>query len=170
MTVDFIAQQTADAYAWVERLIQDIPQERWTERPVGLDSSVAWQVGHLVISAYYHTVMVIGGHDAAVNAALPVRTYGELFTRATPPGRAYEFGVATLRKHFATMAEASLRSIRGLSDAQLDDALEPVGPPHPTATDKRGALLWNHQHTWWHCGQLGMLRRAVHEPMAFNLS
>lgn len=167
--LEHLARQTADAYAWIDRLALDIPEERWNERPAGLETSVTWQVGHLVVSFYFHTILAIRGHDPAVAAAMPLREYGELFTRATPPGRASAGTPADLKRHLARMQAASLQSIGRLGPEELDEPLPPGPIPHPTAATKGEAVLWNHKHTWWHAGQLAMVRRAVHERLTFDL-
>lgn len=61
--VDILLQQNKDAYQWVDNLISDIAIERWDDTPTGIDTNVNWQIGHLLLSYYFHTVMVIKGHD-----------------------------------------------------------------------------------------------------------
>lgn len=77
--------------------------------------------------------------------------------------------IPKLKADHQFMQEQSLGVIASLEDSQLDDELEPTQVTHPVAKNKLEALDWNVKHTMWHCGQLSMVRRAVHERYAFAL-
>jgi hypothetical protein len=61
--IESFVKQTEVAYDWTNRLISSIPYEKWDDIPEVIESSVSWQVGHLIVSVYYHSIMVISGHQ-----------------------------------------------------------------------------------------------------------
>lgn len=65
-SIETLAKQTADAYHWVNRLIDSIPAEKWEEIPAVLETNVTWQIGHLLMSFYYHSILVVTGHQMDV--------------------------------------------------------------------------------------------------------
>ncbi len=82
-SVDILVHQTGNAYDWVHRLLGSVPQEKWDDTPEVIDSNISWQVGHLIMSYYYHAVMVIVGHQSEIIQKIPLKEYDLLFTDAT---------------------------------------------------------------------------------------
>ena len=167
---EIIAKQTEDAYGWVTKLIRSIPDERWDDTPDIVDSNVSWQVGHLIVSYYYHSVMVTVGHQPDILKEVPLREYSAWFAYGSHPRQAVgQVAVPELREQLAFMGEQSLAVIRALPPEELDHALEPTSVVHPVASNQWEALDWNVKHTMWHCGQLGILKRVVNERFDFGL-
>lgn len=166
-----LTKQTMDTYAWLHKLIVSIPSEKWDEVPQVIESNVSWQVGHLVISIYYHSVMVIVGHQAAILAQVPMRDYTKLFSFTTVPKNAVgKTSPEELKKYLKIIEDNSLEVITLLLPVNLQAELEPTKMPHPVATTKFEALSWNIKHTMWHCGQIAMLKRIIGKPHDFGLS
>jgi hypothetical protein len=46
---DLLLDQTASSHRWIEKMIDHVPAERWGLIPAGLNTSLKWQVGHLVL-------------------------------------------------------------------------------------------------------------------------
>lgn len=51
----------------------------------------------------------------------------------------------------------------------IENKLEPTHVIHPIAKIKREAIDWNIQHTMYHRGQIGILKRIVDERHDFGL-
>ena len=54
---EILISQTSNAYDWTNKLIETIPLEKWEIIPDTIESSISWQVGHLIISHYFHSIM-----------------------------------------------------------------------------------------------------------------
>lgn len=167
--IEYLAKQTEDAYHWVDKLIQPIPYEKWDEIPEIIETSITWQVGHLLMSYYFHSVMVIVGHRPEIGQKVPLRDYGALFTMAPPKNALGKTNPETLHNQLKFVAEKSIDIIEALSPEDLENKLEPSSVPHPVAKTKSEALNWNIKHTMWHCGQISMLRRIIFERYNFGL-
>src|SRR5689334_9369441 len=82
--LEILTQQTESVYDWTHKLIETIPFDKWDLVPEIVESTISWQVGHLIMSHYYHAVMVIAGHQRDVIEKIPLKYYDELFTNALP--------------------------------------------------------------------------------------
>ena len=164
-----LIEQTQDTYNWVNRLVESIPKQRWDTTPAKIDSNITWQVGHLIVSFYYHSIMVIAGHQTDLLQKIPLKEYGNLFTDGDPKSAIGRTDPIRLLSHLVLMEKKSLETIGALCESDLDTKLEPAQFPHPIAKNKFGALDWNIKHTMWHCGQIGMIRRTISERYDFGL-
>ncbi|SDJ87871.1 DinB superfamily protein [Catalinimonas alkaloidigena] len=167
--VEVLAKQTEEAYAWTNTLLHSIPYETWDQIPSVVDTSVTWQAGHLIMSIFFHSIITITGHPAGVHQQVPLRDYAALFTSAPPQQSLGKTKPETLQTQLQLVEQTSLRVINGLTPDDLQRPLEPTQVPHPIAKTKFEALNWNISHTMWHCGQLGLLKRIVHERFDFGL-
>ncbi|SHL60509.1 DinB superfamily protein [Chitinophaga jiangningensis] len=165
-----LLQQTRDAYYWTNKLLDAIPFEHWDTLPDVLETSVSWQAGHLIVSLYYHSVMVITGHQMDILKALPMQKYDQLYTAASPALATGATAPEVLREHLQLIQQKSLAVIALISPEQLTEPLAPGTGTHPIAHMKGEALDWNIKHTMWHCGQLGILKRLINGRMDFGLA
>ena len=169
--VENLVQHTKDVYGWLNKFIEATPQDRWDETPAVIESNVTWQVGHMITSIYFHTIMVIRGHQPDILKTIPLKEYVELFSfNETPQHAAGKTDPTTLKNQLTMMEEKSLHIIGTLSLEELTHPLEPTRTPHPIATIKSESLYWNINHTMYHCGQIGILKRIVSERYDFGLS
>ena len=169
-TVQLLHKQTEDTYRWVHKLIDTVPDTEWFKTPDELNTNIAWQVGHLVISLYYHTVLVIKGHQSDIMQQIPLRNYSEHYTFAgTPKDIVTIFTPEELKNHLTIIEKKSLQIINELSIDELSEGLVPGKMEHPVAQNKLEAINWNIQHTMWHCGQLAMLKRVLGDPYTFTI-
>ena len=167
--IELLVKQTEGAYEWVNKLIYSIPEEQWDTIPEVIESSVTWQVGHLIVSYYYHTIMVIVGHQMDVLQQMPMKEYSQLFHNTSSHQCVGKTKPEDLKKHLKLMEQKSISIIQSLSLDELEKPLVPTPMPHPIAKTKFEAIDWNIKHTMWHCGQLGILKRIVHERYDFGL-
>lgn len=167
--IEVLIKQTDNAYEWTNKLIEAIPFDKWELIPDTIASSLNWQVGHLIISHYFHSIMVIRGHQPDVIQKVPIKEYSELFVNASPRGSLGKVHSLNLLENLKVVQQKSLAVLSTLSVPELDDTLEPTPTPHPIAKTKFEAIDWNIKHTMYHCGQIGILRRIVDERFDFGL-
>lgn len=168
-TAELLIHQNAHAYEWTNKLIETIPFEKWDIIPGTVESSISWQVGHLIISHYFHAVMVIRGHQMDILRLLPIKEYSELYTTGSPQLSTGKFRAEKLLSDLKIMQQKSLEILATVTEAELQNVLEPTPTPHPVATNKFEAIDWNAKHTMYHCGQIGLIRRVVSERFDFGL-
>jgi hypothetical protein len=167
--IEMLINQTANAYQWTNKLINPVPLEKCKIIPPTVESSIDWQLGHLIISHYFHSIMVIRGHQMDILQQLPIREYSELFTDSGPSLSVGKVASAKLVEDLQFMQQKSLAILATLQVWELDHPLEPTPTPHPIATTKREAVDWNIKHTMYHCGQLGLIKRVVDKRHDFGL-
>ncbi|WP_031529503.1 hypothetical protein [Dyadobacter crusticola] len=67
------------------------------------------------------------------------------------------------------MQQKSIAILQSVSNAELNNPLEPTPTPHPISTTKFEAVDWNIKPTMYHCGQIGILSRVVEKRFDFGL-
>jgi hypothetical protein len=167
--ITMLAKQTESVYTWTNKLLLSITHEKWNVTPDIIESNIKWQTGHLIVSVYYHSIMVIVGHRMDILQHVHLKEYSALFTNAAPANVSGKTKPEQLQQHLLFMQQQSIEVIRSLSPAGLEAALAPVQPAHPIAKNKLEALEWNIQHTMWHCGQIGLLKRVIDKRFDFGL-
>lgn len=148
---------------------RNIPFEKWEIIPDTIESSINWQVGHLIVSHYFHTIMVIRGHQMDILRQLPIKDYSDYFTIARAAQSVGRFTPEKLLADLKIMQQRSLEILSTVTLEELENPLEPISTPHPVATNKFEAIDWNVKHTMYHCGQIGVLRRVVDRRFDFAL-
>jgi len=166
---EILINQTSNAYEWTNKLIETIPLEKWEIIPDTVESSINWQVGHLIISHYFHSIMVIRGHQMDILQKLPIKDYSDLFTVSAPILSVGKTDSVKLLQDLKIIQQKSMDILANLSISELNSPLEPTPTPHPIATTKFEAIDWNIKHTMYHCGQIGILRRIVDKRYDFGL-
>ena len=167
--VELLARQTENTYEWTNKLIESVPIGKWETTPEVIETNIAWQIGHLLMSHYFHTVMVIVGHQRDLIEKIPMRQYDEIFTTGQPSAVKGRVDCVALLDQLKLTQNRSLEIIRSLAPEQLHNVLEPTRIPHPVAKTKFESLDWNIKHTMYHCGQIGMLKRVIDVRFDFGL-
>lgn len=72
---EILIQQTEQVYALISKLTKSIPYEKWQETPQTLETNVSWQVGHLMVSYHYHTIMCMHGIQKELFVEFPKLHY-----------------------------------------------------------------------------------------------
>lgn len=168
-SIELLTRQTEDAYDWTNKLLRSIPYDVWDVTPDVVKSNISWQCGHLVLSLYYHSILVIQGHHPDILKQIPLKEYNALFTQADPENSIGKFPAETLYNQLVSVQHYSMQTIRNLKATDLNAVLETSAPPHPIAKNKFEALDWNIKHTMWHCGQIGILKRLVDQRLDFGM-
>lgn len=167
--IELLKFQTSDAYNWTHKLLNTIPFEKWDICPAVIYSTLNWQVGHLIVSHYYHAIMVIKGHQMGVLRKVPMKEYDEYFTNGNPELTIGKVAPQTLLEQLSFIHQISINILQSLNSDDLHMPLVSGFSPHPIAKTKLEALDWNIKHTMYHCGQIGILKRVVDERYDFGL-
>lgn len=168
MKIEILKEQTKNSYDWTNTLLESIPLNTWEMTPSVIESNVSWQVGHLILSTYYHSINVIAGHQRDVLESIPMKKYASYYTNAEPGKALGAVDPEVLFNQLSLIQNKSIEIISSLSDDDLQSELEPTRMKHPIATTKFVAIDWNIKHTMWHCGQISILKRVVHERFDFG--
>lgn len=167
--LEILTQQTESVYDWTHKLIETITFEKWDIIPDIVESNISWQVGHLIMSHYYHSIMVIKGHQMDVIQKIPLKDYNEIFTDALPEKSVGRTNPSDLINQLKIVQQKSISIIKNLSFTELGNNLEPTPTPHPIAKTKFEAIDWNIKHTMYHCGQIGIIKRIIDQRYDFGL-
>lgn len=167
--IDFLTRQTEEVYNWTNKLLESIPFEKWKTIPEVIESNITWQAGHLIMSHYFHSIMVIAGHQMDIIQTIPIKEYSGLFTITPPKNSEDGINPADLFNQLKIIQRKSLSIISTLTPEALESKLEPTPMAHPIAKTKLEAIDWNIKHTMYHCGQIGMIRRIIYERFDFGL-
>ena len=150
--IDFARQYTLE-------LLDATPKESWFTIPDGLPTNVAWQVGHMTVSQYGLLMFRIRGRQPEDLDLIPGRfrkAYGRSTKPNSDPSRQStpEELVERLNRVFE-LSKAELAKVSG------ETLLEPIDMPYAAYPIKLGAILFCPLHEHIHCGQIGVLRRAL---------
>ncbi len=167
--IEILTKQTEDAYDWTNKITSSIPYEKWNDTPEIIETNIVWQVGHLIMSFYYHSIMVIAGHQMDIIQKVPLKIYDELFTNAPAKNAIRKAEPKELQNQMTYVQQKSIDIIKSLTQKDLESKLEPTPTPHPIAKTKFEALDWNIKHTMYHCGQIGILKRILDKRFDFGL-
>ena len=168
--IQILAKQTENAFEWTNKLIVSVPIEKWDIIADGIGSNLSWQVGHQIVSIYYHTIMTTVGHISELIEKLNLRLYTEICNYDTfAKDMVGKTDPKKLLEHLKLMQVQSLGVIDSLSENDLRNAVEPTKVPHPIAKTKFDAIDWNIKHTMWHCGQIATIKRIVDNSFDFGI-
>ncbi|PIB32722.1 DinB family protein [Maribacter sp. 4G9] len=168
--IAILNKQTETAYDWTHRLMDSVPAEKWEIIPEVLGSNFCWQIGHLVVSIYYHSIMTTVGHLPELLDQMDLRSYTKLCGYDTfAQEMAGHWTPEQLKLDLERMQNKSLEAINSLSGIDLWEPVEPTKVPHPVAKTKFEAIDWNIKHTMWHCGQMATIKRLVDKPYDYGL-
>lgn len=161
--IQFIDQQTQLSHDHTKKLLAEVPDDKWDHMPDVIRSNISWQAGHLVISQFYHAIMVIAGPQYRLNQGVPLKDYAALFSRESAPVAKFpaEFTPKNFRCHLDIVNAEARAVLMSLKEEDLDQPLEPTAYPHPIAKTKIEALTWCFRHEMWHCGQISMIKRVL---------
>lgn len=146
------------AYNWTMRLVQDVPADDWHKTVEPLNTTLNWQLGHLVITLYYQALVCSGADRGLVKEKVPVKDYIEWYSIGSKPDSADRPAKEELLEALKVVYQQVQRVLPQISDQQL---AEPVASPHPVAKTKGEALLWCSHHQSWHNGQIALAKRAL---------
>jgi hypothetical protein len=161
--IDEQAQQTRE---FTKKLIYEVPEDKWYTTPQQINSNIAWQVGHLIMSQNFHSITVVAGANEKIKETIPLKEYAALYAMGATPLQNREAGPlpSILKRQLDFVDMVAREVLFALSDDELDNPLVTTGFPHPVAKTKYEALTWSFKHEMWHCGQISMIKRIIGIP------
>jgi len=174
LTMNYISEllktQTIDTYHWVEKLIADIAHEKWFDTPEILESSFAWQLGHLTLSQYYYTVVLVKGPQKDFAESIHLKKYSEFFAKGQKKKElASNVSVQELLGNWQAMKALTIETLSNIQDIDLQNETFKMPKPHPFVVTIENSISWNIKHNMWHCGQMAMLKRVVDTPLNLGI-
>ena len=147
------------ARTYTLELLEATPREHWYTIPSGLPTNIAWQVGHLAVSQYGLLMFRIRGREPEDLDLIPGR-FRKAYGRGSTPNEdpSVQPSPSELLQRLDRVYQQGLGEIESLSSQVL---LEPVEMPYAAFPIKLGAILFCPLHEQIHCGQIGLLRRAL---------
>lgn len=166
--IDFLKEQLIESRNFVNRIVSELPKEKWYDIPEGTDSNFAWQVGHLLISQNFHAITVITGRNNEVANLIPVPEYVKLFNGMGALHRSVTNDLIAADKlidQFHAVHEICIDNLSRLTDDVLYEKLEPIPFKHPVAENKYEALSWCFKHEMWHCAEMEAIKSELGYPI-----
>jgi len=163
--LEFIKEQSKSTRNQTLDILGQTPFELWDETPPVIESNISWQVGHLIVSQYYHSIAVIAKPNLEIFKKVPLKDYIPIFsmlTKSTTNDLKPE--PQKLLSDLEIVNNYALDVLDQMIDENLDDPLEPTRMPHPIANTKYEALTWSFRHEMWHLGQISTLKRIIGNP------
>lgn len=163
MKLEFIKEQIEWVDNWTSNLISDIDE---TDCGIveNLDTSINWQIGHIIISKYFHSVQSIMDKDSGIiyeiNKKVPINDLFKYYFAGSNPleiwkNRPNKNQLLKLRNEIDL---ATNRTLETLTENTLAERTE-IG--NPVAKTKYEALTFTFKHQMWHNGQIAMIKRII---------
>jgi hypothetical protein len=140
------------------QLIDSVPTELWYVQPDGLQTHVAWQVGHLAVSQYGLLLFRQRGRSPGDLELMP-GWLRKQFGRGSVPANS-SAGMPTAAELLEKLNKIHTQAIEEVRNLSPETLREPIDMPYTAYPIKLGALLFAPIHEALHAGQIGMLRRA----------
>lgn len=169
LLAELLINQTKDANNWTNKLMNDIDADKWFITPDVLDSNIAWQIGHLTLSQYYYTIVLLKGPNKEFAEKINLKKYSGLFANGTRRNEiAGELSVQELKDNWNLIFDTTIDVLNALNDVELNEEIVKMPKPHPFVRTKQESISWNIKHNMWHCGQIGTLKRVIDKPFQFG--
>ena len=155
--IEIVKNELISVQKWTQKLLDDINEAQWKQSPEGFKTNINWQIGHLIISTYFHTIVCINGSDPIIKEAMDPRYYSSNYGM----GSNALVNLTDKPDSIKLIRDLSLIDSRGLEiiDAMSVDELDekPI-LENPMAKTKKDALLWAAKHRMWHNGQIALIK------------
>lgn len=167
---ELLKNQIIESHHWANKLIDNITDEKWFLTPEIIETNLAWQIGHLTLSQYYYTVVLVNGPQKEFAEKLNMKKYSGLFANGLKKRELLsEVTVEELKKNWELMQNQTIETLANLQDKDLSSEIFKLPKLHPFVKTKVNAISWNIKHTMWHSGQMGMLKRIIDKPLDFGM-
>ncbi len=157
--LELAVKQIESAREYTQTLLADIEDDQWYIVPAGLETHLAWQVGHLAMAEYGLALFRQRGRKPEDVDLMPSQ-FRKQHSRESIPNTdpATQISITEILHVFDRVHEYVLQEVPTFADESLD---EPLDPPTAAYANKFGALLFCAHHEMLHAGQIGLLRRAL---------
>lgn len=163
--LEFTRQQLIATRKYTQELLDLTPRDLWFASREGVETHIAWQVGHLAMAQFrlciYFIRPVFDEDRAVISEAF--MAHFRAGTRPTADPAAYP----PLDEILRTFHEIHEHILADWWRYEAMDMSERVNrPAHRVVTTRLDALAWAARHEMIHVGQIGLLRRLLGcEPM-----
>ena len=165
--IEFLHDQIIETRNFTNRLIGELPEEKWYVIPEGTDSNFAWQIGHLIASQNFHQLIVISGLNAKIAEHVQIDRYNRLCYGMGATHRSLSADLIPVNKLKADLEfvhQTAIDHLMTLQEEQLVDQLEPIPFKHPMADNKYEAISWSFKHEMWHCAEMEDIKLRLGYP------
>ena len=152
-------EQIHFARQYTLELLSATPKSHWFLIPDGLQTNIAWQVGHLAVSQYGLLMFRIRGRDPEDLEIIPSR-FRKAYSRQSTPS-AIQDKQPSAEELLERLAEVHQRSLTEIATVTTEVLMEPVEMPYAAYPNKLGAILFCPLHEQIHAGQIGVIRRSL---------
>lgn len=167
---DLLKNQTIESFNWTKKLIENIADEKWFVSPEIIETNFAWQIGHLTLSQYYYTIILLNGPNKDLAEKINMKKYSGLFANGLKRNELNsEVTVEELKENWNLMQIQTIETLDNLQDKDLNNEIFKLPKPHPFVKTKENSISWSIKHTMWHCGQIGTLKRIIDKPLDFGM-
>jgi hypothetical protein len=166
-TIEFLINQFIETRKFTNRLINELPDDKWYIIPENTDSNFAWQIGHIIVSQNFHALTVISGRNTEVSENIPLDRFNKLFYGMGSAHRSVQkdlIPVKKLKEYLDLVQKVSIENLMKFTEENLSDQLEPIPFKHPVAETKYEALSWSFKHEMWHCSEIEGIKRLLGYP------
>jgi hypothetical protein len=144
-------------HQWTKKALTGLKKEDWNRSPPGFKSNVNWQVGHMIISGYFHSILSINGSDEKIKAQFDPKEYGLWYGMGSDPKKDLDKKPDTqlLLANLNLLDKRGLEILSAMNESDLETG---TILKNPMAVSKKDALLWHVKHRMWHLGQVTMIK------------
>ncbi len=150
--------QIQSARAYTLAMIEDVDREEWYTMPPGLETHVAWQIGHVAMAEYGLALFRRRGRRDEDRSLLPGSFRRDFAKGSTPAEVSGKYSAEQLLEVLSNIHTQVERELAECSDEELQ---QPVDMPFAGQPTKLGALWFCAHHEMLHAGQIGLIRRAM---------
>lgn len=158
--LEIAKRQMQSAREYMLGMLDGLTEDDWFWVPEsGLQTHVAWQVGHIAMAQYGLALFRQRGRQEVDSELMPGKIR-KLFMKGTTPknDRDSHPDSKAILAMLERVNEQVFQEIDAFDGEQLD---EPAERPHAAFATRYGALLFASHHEMLHTGQIGMLRRLM---------
>ncbi len=163
MKLEIIKEQIDWVDNWTFNLISDIDENDCGIVEV-LNTSINWEIGHIIISKYFHSVQSILDKDNRIitelNQKMPIAELFKYYFAGSNPLENWKNrpNKKQLLEYKNEIDLGTSRILKILTENNLTDQTE-IG--NPVAKTKYEALTFTFKHQMWHNGQIAMIKRII---------
>ena len=161
MTVkDLVIREMKKSSSWTRYLLKSFDTQKEFEVPEGIKANGNWEIGHILISRHFHSVVSVFGKQDELMDKIPFREYARNYAMGSQPADNQEQkpSIEKMMEDLRAVDEVAIRLIENMDESEFDET--PLRD-HPVAKTKLEALMWSSQHQMWHNGQLAMVKNLV---------
>ena len=157
-----IQEQFTAVDRWTLNLIESVPGNYWKIQLSETQTNLNWQVGHILVSKYFHALACINGPMVELNQSLPISEYMSVYNVGSISNQQMEVkpDKERLLYDLNIINQLALKMLEEISDVEITQKTE---LPNPVAETKYESLMWAFKHQMWHNGQIALIKKILTE-------